>query len=191
MSDEPKLSKVARLRIGGVVAPKLRKAKGSGRDRRVAVVDGAGRIVGYRNWTDVQRALLKRVEIEFSVQDGVRPETVLCEVCNAVVKVSRRGGIPRRCAGLCSARCGGCGKQAPGHVFQPSAVASRGGAPWRCKGCATAARHAAMAPDQRSERARKISAAVAARNAAMTHDQRSEVKRKAWATRRARAEAAQ
>ena len=140
--DAPGLSKVDRLRIGGYAAPKLRRDKSK---RRIAVVDKDGNVVGYRDLADVQKKILERAKIEFDVADGVRPKTVLCELCNAVVKVPKAGPVLKRCVGgICPVPCaGGCGKMPPKGTFVPSVVKRRAGQPWRCRDCVTQERVAA------------------------------------------------
>lgn len=146
MADTDKrLTKVERLQAGGYVAPKLRKAKddaakGTKPQRRIAVVDKEGRVVGYRDLVDVTKKLAERAEIEFDVQPGVRPQTVLCEACNAIVKVRKKVAVPRVCWDGCRIMCaGGCGKRATRSAYKTAQVKRRNGAPWRCIACAVAA----------------------------------------------------
>lgn len=147
--DAPGLSKVDRLRIGGYAAPKLRRDKSK---RRIAVVDKDGNVVGYRDLADVQKKILERAKIEFDVVDGVRPNTVLCELCNAVVKVPKTGTVPRKCIGGCPTKCsGGCGAMSPRGANDPARVRYRGGTPWICNPCF----HANLTPEQRAEAHRK------------------------------------
>lgn len=198
MADTDKrLTKVERLQAGGYVAPKLRKAKddaakGTKPQRRVAVVDKEGRVVGYRDLVDITKKLAERAQIEFDVQPGARPKTVLCEVCNSVVKVRYRSKVPKKCWGGCRVPCsGGCGKIAPSYAFTPKAVRQRRGLPWRCGPCA----QAELAASGHHREACKVAAkkttrqrAARARKAweAMTPSQRSGFSRAGVLARRAR-----
>lgn len=135
------LSKAERLLIAGAVAPAVRRATDG--DRRIAIVDAAGKIVGYRTLADVRKSLLERAKIEIDTGDGVRPKTVVCERCGRLVKVGSRSSVKRVCREGCAIVCAGAhgkacpeGAPAPAHAFNRRMVASRQGAPWRCAACA-------------------------------------------------------
>lgn len=103
-TDKKKLTKVERLQAGGYVAPKLRKAKdaaakGTKPQRRIAIVDKDGRVVGYRDLVDVTKKLAERAEIEFDVQPGSRPRrsrTRTRSWSGSRPRQGRRCGGPRR-----------------------------------------------------------------------------------------------
>lgn len=93
--ESPELAKVERLAIAGEVAPVLRRRAGA--PRKVTLVGKDGKPTGITTDVEVAKSLLARSEIEFSVQDGKRPEFVKCVDCGLPVKVSKKGPIPRKC----------------------------------------------------------------------------------------------
>lgn len=192
MSD--RLSKVEKLRIAGLVAPKVRR----GSARKVTVVNKSGEPIREMTLDEVQAALAKRQDIEFSVRDDA-PQTV-CAGWDGTCKakpgphaftpqaVRTRKGEPWRCHRCASLRrrrrhvavCAGWDEPCPGaviapqHAFAPSRVALRNGEPWRCRACAgkrTNATPAVVAA--RSTVAEKIAGKARARYASMTPEQRA------------------
>lgn len=146
MSANPApLSKADRIAIGGAVAPVVRRQAEA--PRVVTVVGKDGKPVRKTTSAEVAKAVLARSEIEFSVQEGKRPEWVACKTCGAPIKVSRYGKPRTVCRpGAHKCQCGNpvrinaCGF---GHL---------------CKDCSalkSAGRLAAISPLARSEQARK------------------------------------
>lgn len=186
------LPKLEKLRVAGAIAPTVRR----GSNRRVTVVSKSGEPIREMTLDEVQAALAKRQDIEFSVRDDA-PQTV--------------------CAGW----DGPCPKKAkPSKTsFRGDVVGRRGGAPWRCSLCANRKRasevppakrteagkksNAKKTPEQRSEAAKKAHrtktddqrskaarlgyAAAKSKLSLRTSEQRSEAIRKGWATRRTKA----
>lgn len=72
MSPEPKLSKAERLAIGTAVAGPVRQQARA--PRKVTLVGKDGAPVGVTDSVEVAKSLLARSEIEFSVQEGKRPD---------------------------------------------------------------------------------------------------------------------
>lgn len=101
----PPLSKAERLAIGGAVAPVVRTA----RARPVVLVGKDGKPVGVTSTVEVAKSLLRRSEIEFSTQEGKRPEFVNCRDCGRPVRVGKSGPVPTFCRPG-QARCE-CGKK--------------------------------------------------------------------------------
>jgi hypothetical protein len=105
MSPEPKLSKAERLAIGTAVAGPVRQQARA--PRKVTLVGKDGTPVGVTDSVEVAKSLLARSEIEFSVQDGKRPEFVNCKTCGRPVKVPPEGRVPTVCRfGTHSCACG-------------------------------------------------------------------------------------
>lgn len=99
------------LAIAGYSAPRLRSQSESVRLRRIGRLDKDGNVVGYTTLADTQKALLRRVEIEFDVEG--RPRWVLCEKCGAKVKFGPRQSLkaPKMCrawTGCRSPKCVTC-----------------------------------------------------------------------------------
>lgn len=104
-NDPPALSKAERLAIGAAVAAPVRQQAKA--PRKVTLVDKDGKPVGVTTSTEVATNLLRRSEIEFSVQPGKRPEFVNCKTCGRPVKVPRFGTLPKTCrAGTHRCACG-------------------------------------------------------------------------------------
>lgn len=70
-----------------------------------------GKTTGETTLDKVQEGLLKLHEIEFDIGPGIRPKTVPCKRCAAIVVVPKSGGIPNWCPG-CRKKsdCPDCGK---------------------------------------------------------------------------------
>lgn len=202
MSEDDKLSKAAKLALTGAIAPILRSASVTTQKRRIAKVDKDGNVTGYTTLAEVQEALVADKALEIQVDEGVRPQEIICELCGKLVEVGPHGVVPSICSsedGGCHRQlfCAcGCGKAAPKHVFQLSRVVEREGKPWRCTPSARRIVLAALTPEQRSSTVRKghakknaeqRSATAREWHAKLTPEQRSDVLRKAWETRRAKA----
>ena len=84
-------SRAERLALAGAVAPTLRAAQ----ERRIARVDADGNVVGYTTHKRLAESLLARQQIEIAVVEGVRPKTVMCEVCGLPAKVTKMGPITK------------------------------------------------------------------------------------------------
>lgn len=84
-----------KLAVAGAVAPVIRQRAGSG--RKVVLTDADGKPV--RETTDVEVAmgLLRRADIDFSVQPGKRPTMVKCSACPMLFEAPRKGRITKRC----------------------------------------------------------------------------------------------
>jgi transcriptional regulator with GAF, ATPase, and Fis domain len=129
------LSKADRLAIGAAVAPSVRRQADA--PRKVTVVDKDGNPVRETTHVEVARAVLARSEIEFSVQEGKRPEWVTCKTCGAPVKVGKLGPVRRSCLpGTHRCLCG-----------KPVGTAAKCGRGKLCRACTTrkaqqVARHA-------------------------------------------------
>lgn len=102
--------KVEKLGVAGYAAPRMREKSNANRVRRVALTDAEGKITGYVSLEDVQKGLLKRQQIEFDTEDGVRPKYVLCQGCGDPIKVPRTGYVFYSCAKCRRGACEGCGK---------------------------------------------------------------------------------
>ncbi len=163
------LTKAERLVIGGAVAPIVRRQARA--PRKVTLVGKDGAPVRVATSTDVATSLLARNEIEFSVQDGERPEWTRCKTCGRPIKVKvERGGVlPTVCRDK-THRCA-CGRpiSTAGCGFGKSCI--------RCTG---AARLAAIPATERSERSTRTRLAEWA---ALTPEQRRERGKKAVAKR--------
>lgn len=160
-------TKAERLAIGGAVAPIVRRQ--AMLPRKVTLVGKDGLPVGVATSTDVATSLLARNEIEFSVQDGERPEWVKCQTCARPIKVKRSGVLPTTCRNK-THKCA-CGRpiSTAGCGFGKSCI--------RCTG---AARLATIPAAERSERSTKTRLAEWA---ALTPEQRSERGQKMMAKR--------
>lgn len=128
------LNKAQRLTLAAAVAPALRMQSDKARQRRVAVTDKDGKVVRYISWADYQALVLKRAGIELDVAEGVRPRSVLCRDCGALVRVEPGKRVPMRCRACRSANCSDCGGDLP--AWAVANVRRRGGAPARCSECA-------------------------------------------------------
>lgn len=135
---EDKWTRAQSLAVAGALAPHLRDQEGRA-SRRVARVDARGNVVGYTTLGEVQKALLRRQEIEFDVADGVRPKEIICETCGCVDKVGAKGAVPKCCARCRSPRCANCAIELPPSAGTPWAHRKRRGKPARCRGCAVEA----------------------------------------------------
>ena len=192
------LTKAERLAIGGAVAPAVRRQAAA--PRKVTVVDKDGRPVRETTSVEVAKAVLARSEIEFSVQEGKRPEWVTCKTCGSPVKVRTSGTVPTQCrqgTHVC-----GCGApiRSPGCGFGRKCVAcSRVAAAERLRNVDPALISARMkafvatrSPEERKQRARRASLsrspemrkkharhAAERSKAATTPEQRSAAARKA------------
>lgn len=93
------LTKAERLAIGGAVAPIVRRAADA--PRRVTIINKDGSPVGVTDSVNVAQSMLARADIEFSVQEGKRPEWVKCKTCGAPVKVGKGGRARDVCRGVC------------------------------------------------------------------------------------------
>ena len=96
-------SRAERLALAGAVAPTLRAAQ----ERRIARVDADGNVVGYTTHKRLAESLLARQQIEIAVVEGVRPKTVMCEVCGLPAKVLKMGVVSKghsRCKKRAAAR---------------------------------------------------------------------------------------
>lgn len=81
-SNDGRLSLADRIEIAGKIAPAIRR----GGKRRVMVERRDGTTVPIDD-AALLRALAERTEIEIAVQEGERPDIVLCEVCKKPVEV--------------------------------------------------------------------------------------------------------
>jgi len=84
-------NRAERLALAGAVAPTLRAAQ----ERRIARVDADGNVVGYTTHKRLAESLLARQQIEIAVVEGVRPKTVMCEVCGLPAKVLKMGAVSK------------------------------------------------------------------------------------------------
>lgn len=165
-----KLTKADRLAIGAAVAPTVRRAADA--PRKVTVVDKNGKPVRETTHVEVAKAILARSEIEFSVQEGKRPQWVKCKDCGAPVKVGRSGAVRE----VCRPRTHKC---ACGRPVTPKAGCGFGKSCARCTGAkklagiprdersARSTRHkrewwSQVAPEERSKRARRMCEATPA-----------------------------
>jgi len=95
LSDEARDPiKVENLAIAGYVAPRMRSQPESVRMRRVGRLDKDGNVIGYTTVEEMNKALLRRQEIEFDVADGVRPKATICKACGVILPVKK--GLPVR-----------------------------------------------------------------------------------------------
>lgn len=87
------LSRAQKLRIAGYAAPILR----NGVRRRIRVLGPDGAVK--REITDVEllAKLHERAGVELDVKTGHRPTHVVCERCGKVIRVKKKGPIPKRC----------------------------------------------------------------------------------------------
>lgn len=100
------------LAIAGYSAPRLRGQPEAVRMRRIAKTDQDGNVVGYTTLEEVQKALLRRQEIEFDVADGVRPKKIVCRHCGKLVATPKKGGpVPVCCASCRHYKCADCGAE--------------------------------------------------------------------------------
>jgi hypothetical protein len=161
MSDQsPALTKADRLAIGGAVAPTVRRHAAA--PRKVTLVGKDGKPTGQTTSVEVAKSLLARAEIEFSVQEGKRPEWVKCRRCDQPVKVRAYGSLPVQCptgthACSCGApiksygcgfgkRCQDCNRRDPQRTVDTARISA-----------AVKAYYASLSPEERSERARRAS----------------------------------
>lgn len=137
-------NKAERLALAGVVAPFLRESVERTAKRRVARVDESGNVVGYTTLAEVQKALLKRHQIEIDVQPGVKAVEVPCPSCGLPIKKPKTGCTPKRCL-RCKLgnqkHCAGfngehCRVAMPAGAMTDSAISHRKGRPWLCRSCA-------------------------------------------------------
>lgn len=103
-----KLNKSQTLALAGAIAPTVREQHAAASERRVALVDAEGNVVGYTTLAEVKRQILARAKIEFSVMNG-RPKKAFCEACGAVIQVKRVGAAPTQCRKCRRAVCVDCG----------------------------------------------------------------------------------
>lgn len=133
MSVGTELSKVDKLRIAGAMAPAVRR----GNAKRVTLVDKAGKPVRQVTFDEIQVALLKREEIEFSLRDDA-PQTV----CAGWEGPCPHGAKPSKTS------------------FDAGPVRRRKGEPFRCRGCASRKAKSAMTEDRKRAIARKAHSAM-------------------------------
>jgi hypothetical protein len=141
------MSKVEKLRVAGAIAPTVRRGSG----RKVTVVSKTGEPIREMTLDEVQAALAKRQDIEFSLRDDA-PQTM--------------------CAGW-DGPCPDKAKPSKG-AFRSNAVRRRKGQPWRCYSCAARMRESSIPEENR--RARAVRA-----NARLSATERSERSRRASA----------
>jgi hypothetical protein len=158
--DPDTLTKADRLAIGGAVAPAVRRQAAT--PRKVTLVGKDGKPTGQTTSVEVAKSLLARAEIEFSVQEGERPEWVKCRRCEQPVKVRPYGSLPVQCptgtyACPCGApiksygcgfgkRCQDCNRRDPQRTVDTAKISA-----------AIKAYYASLSPEERSERARRAS----------------------------------
>lgn len=128
-----KLRKIDRLNVAATVAPVLRGKK---KPRRITTVDEDGKPVRVITDVELAKQVLKRADIEFSVQDGVRPKQIVCELCGSLVNVARSARVPRRCRKCVGGICVTCGAGLSDKASCPSSVKKRGGPALYCRVCA-------------------------------------------------------
>lgn len=135
-----RLSKAQCLEVAGYVAPVLRDASPKTLARRITLYDAeTGEVTGYATGAEALRGLAKIQDLELSVEEGVRPATVVCELCGKPFVVGKAGKIPTTCPGGCSRQtvCAGVGciKKPPAAAFHRPAAILRRGRPWMCMSC--------------------------------------------------------
>ena len=138
MSPEPKLSKVERLAIGTAVAgPVRQQAKAP---RKVTLVGKDGAPVGVTDSVEVAKSLLARSEIEFSVQDGKRPDVIVCRNCKVPFRRPPGKGGARACwCQQCKKKHSVCNRCGVPVKFKPRLRRSHGVlVPPRCRECMVA-----------------------------------------------------
>ena len=149
----PPLSKADRLAIGGAVAPAVRRQADA--PRVVTVVGKDGQPVRQTTAVEVAKSVLARADVEFSVQEGKRPEWVKCKTCGAPVKVPIKGKLPMKCRGG-THRCP-CGK-----LIRTAGACRLGGLCKSCTAGSTIRRFRPEAPSNRRHSDEEIRAAMAA-----------------------------
>lgn len=98
----PKLDPLERLTAGGIAAPSLRAKR---RYRKITTIDKDGNPVRVVTDEALAISMLKRVEIEFDVTDGMRPHAV-CKVCSATFRPRTSRHV--KCQ-TCTKKTGTCG----------------------------------------------------------------------------------
>lgn len=98
------------LAIASYVAPRMRSAPEAKRKRRIKRLDKDGNVVGETTIEEIQKALLAKREIEFDVQDGVRPKSIACK-CGRVFSPKKSGPIPFCCNACRDVKCLDCHTQ--------------------------------------------------------------------------------
>lgn len=105
MNEGPR-SLAEKLAVAGAVAPVLRQRASKG--RKVILTDANGKPVKEATDVDVAMGLLRRADIDFSVQPGERPKWVRCRLCGLPVEVKSMGIVRRRC--IRKGSCVDCGR---------------------------------------------------------------------------------
>jgi hypothetical protein len=108
---EGHMCKAERLAVAGAIAPTLRSAPETVRNRRVAVVDKSGVVSRYTTVAKIQKSLLLARGLELEVTPETRPKVVVCLDCGRDVRVPPTGVVPSKCrtsTGCMAAKCVSC-----------------------------------------------------------------------------------
>ncbi len=159
------MRKIDRLRIAGEVAPAVRQ----GNDRRVALVNETGEVVGYRTLGEVQQQILARSKIELSVVAAHKRPTTVCRACGRLFTVKKKNRSAMYCPDGCETRCLDCGDP----VWANHERYERGGI--RCKACSVRASFCHMTDEQLKAKRQKQSKSLRARYAGMSAEQIAEI----------------
>jgi hypothetical protein len=148
---------IDRLRTAAKVAPAVRK----GRERRIAIVDAKGRVIGYRSLADVTKQVLERAKIELDVEDPFKRPRAVCKACGRMFDVRAKNTAAKYCPNGCETQCAECVK--PMRVAGWRMIAG----PCRCKSCAVAI----TSRNRTAETHQKIRVALRKRLDSMTSEQ--------------------
>lgn len=133
-ASKARWSKNERLIVAAAIAPVLRAMPAEKGNRRVAVVDKSGKVVGYRTLKEIQAKLLEAERIAIEVSDGVRPKEAPCCGCGVPVKLVVKGGKgPRAVCPRCQLCV--CGVKLGRSAYAPARVRQRGGRRPMCRTC--------------------------------------------------------
>jgi hypothetical protein len=143
VSNDPKLTTVERIAIGGQLGGIVRGNAKQLTQRKVKVVDAHGNVLRVSDLAEVHKRLRERVGIEFDVHENVRPTKAECH-CGRVftTRVLLNGRTVTVCPNCQNQKvCAGCDGPCPTEAKPPlsallsQAIQNRKGAPWRCTRC--------------------------------------------------------
>lgn len=104
-------TKAERLAIAGAIAPTIRSAEVSKRDRIVRIKDKNGNTIRTLSLIDLQKELLEKRGIEIDMGDGIRPKITICEDCGCPIFVKKSGVLRTRCDDCGWVKCENCNKR--------------------------------------------------------------------------------
>ena len=96
LENTERLNRAEALVIAGQIAPVLRRRAHAGHVRKITVVGPNGTPLYQITDIELAKRLHARAGVEFDVEDGERPDRIVC-ACGAVQRTPPRGPIPKYC----------------------------------------------------------------------------------------------